>query len=82
MPDLKIPTFDGWYYKTEYTKVEKFQYLGANLSALAKQCNAGFPVTIASYGASYKLLEERFGIENIIIHVHMRQFTKIKSALQ
>ena len=97
VPDLKIPTFDGSYLewdtfketfdaiigeKTEYTNVEKFQYLRANLTGPAKQCIAGFPVTGANYDAAYKLLEERFGNEHLVIQAHMKQITKMKSAVR
>ena len=97
VPDLKIPTFDGSYLewdtfketfdaiigsKSEYTNVEKFQYLRAYVTGPAKQCIAGFPVTGANYDGAYKLLEERFGNEHLVIQAHMKQITKMKSAIR
>ena len=97
VPDLKIPTFDGSYLewdtfketfdaiigkKSEYSNVEKFQYLKSYLTGSAKQCVAGFPVTGANYDSAYKLLEERFGNEHLVIQAHMRQITKMRSALR
>ena len=81
-PDLKIPTFSGSHLewdtfketfdaivgdKPDYTNVEKFQYLKANLSGPAQTCIAGFPVVGANYAAAYKLLDERFGNEHLVI---------------
>ena len=92
-PDLKIPTFSGSHLewdtfketfdaivgdKSDYTNVEKFQYLKANLSGPAQTCIAGFPVVGANYTAAYKLLNERFGNEHLVIQAHMKQITQVK----
>ena len=93
VPDLKIPTFSGsfleWYTfketfdaiigdKEDYTPVEKFQYLAAQLSGDAKRCIAGYAIVGANYVPAYDQLKERFGNVHLVISAHMKQITQLK----
>ena len=96
-PDLKIPTFNGSHLKwgtfketfdiiiadkTDYTNVEKFQHLKVNLTGPAQTCIAGFPVVSANYHAAYRLLDEQFSNEDLVIQAHMKQITQVKNVVR
>ena len=52
----------------------------AHITGTAKQCIDGIPTSAANYVPAYKLLQERFGNEHLVIQAHMKEITKLKTS--
>ena len=61
----------------DLTNIEKFTYLRSLLNKTASQAIEGFPLTADNYAAAWRLLNERFGNEQIIISSHMNKILNI-----
>ena len=71
-------TFEATVHRrTDLTNIEKFTYLRSLLNKTASQAIEGFPLTADNYAAAWKLLNERFGNEQIIISSHMNKILNI-----
>ena len=92
LPKIEIKCFSGDYTcwksfketfeatvhrRADLTNIEKFTYLRSLLKKTASQAIEGFPLTADNYTAAWRLLNERFGNEQIIISNHMNNILNI-----
>ena len=92
LPKIEIKCFSGDYTcwksfketfeatvhrRTNLTNIEKFTYLRSLLDKTASQPIEGFSLTTENYTAAWRLLNERFGNEQIIILSHMNKILNI-----
>ena len=63
--------------RTDLTNIEKFTYFQSLLDRTASQAIKGFPLTAENYTVAWRLLNERFGNEQIIISSHMNKILNI-----
>ena len=92
LPKIEIKCFSGDYTcwksfketfeatvhrRTDLTNIEKFTYLRSLLNKTASQAIEEFPLTADNYTAAWRLLNERFGNEQIIISSHMNKILNI-----
>ena len=92
LPKIEIKCFSGDYTcwkpfketfeatvhrRTNLTNIEKFTHLRSLLDNTASQAIKGFPLTTENYTAVWRLLNERFGNELIIVSSHMNKILNI-----
>ena len=71
-------TFEATVHRrTDLPNIEKFTYLRSLLDKTASQAIQGFPLTADNYTAAWRLLNERFCNEEIIISSHMNKILNI-----
>ena len=63
--------------RTDLTNIEKFTYLRSLLDKTALQAIEGFFLTAENYTAAWRLLNERFGNEQISISSYMNKILNI-----
>ena len=92
LPKLSLPFFSGetlmWqtfrdsfdaavHNSHSLSKVQKFNYLRAQLQGDALRAIAGLPLTDGNYDHAISLLTERYGQSHRIIQAHMRALSEI-----
>ena len=93
LPTLKLQPFDGniidwtkpfWdqfhasiHSNDSISKIQKFNCLITFLNDSAKSCISGLTLTLENYDEAIKILEERFGNEEILISTFMQQFVSL-----
>ena len=92
LPKLTLPIFSGdhlaWqtfhdsfkaavHNNTALNKIQKFNYLRAQLHGDASRAIAGLPLTDANYDHAMALLTERYGQSHKIVHAHMQALLEI-----
>ena len=92
LPKIEIQCFSGDYTcwksfkeafeatvhrRTDLTNIETFTFLRSLLNKTASQAIEGLPLTADNYTAAWRLLNERFGNEQIIISSHMNKILNI-----
>ena len=71
-------TFEAVVHRrTDLTNIEKFTYLRSLLDKTALQAIEGFFLTAENYTAAWRLLNERFGNEQISISSYMNKILNI-----
>ena len=71
-------TFEAAVHRrTDLTNIEKFTYLRSLLDKTALQAIEGFFLTAENYTAAWRLLNERFGNEQISISSYMNKILNI-----
>ena len=71
-------TFEAVVHRrTDLTNIEKFTYLRSLLDKTALQAIEGFFLTTENYTAAWRLLNERFGNEQISISSYMNKILNI-----
>ena len=71
-------TFEAVVHRrTDVTNIEKFTYLRSLLDKTALQAIEGFFLTAENYTAAWRLLNERFGNEQISISSYMNKILNI-----
>ena len=71
-------TFEAVVHRrTDLTNIEKFTYLRSLLDKTALQAIDGFFLTAENYTAAWRLLNERFGNEQISISSYMNKILNI-----
>ena len=74
-------TFEAAVHRrTDLTNIEKFTYLRSLLDKTALQAIEGFFLTAENYTAAWRLLNERFGNEQISISSYMNKILNISPA--
>ena len=61
------------------SKVQKFNFLRAQLQGDASRVIAGLPLTEDNYDDAIELLSERYGQPHKIVEVHMKALSEISS---
>ena len=94
LPKLTLPVFSGdpltWqpfrdsfdaavHNYPSLSKVQKFNYLRAQLQGDASRVIAGLPLTEDNYDYAYELLSERYGQPHKIVEAHIKALSKISS---
>lgn len=94
LPKLTLPIFSGdhlaWqtfhdsfkaavHNNTALNKIQKFNYLRAQLHGDASRAIAGLPLTDANYDHAIELLTQRYGQSHKIVHAHMQALLEINS---
>jgi hypothetical protein len=94
LPKLTLPSFDGDVLKWQefwdafhsavhdnklLSKVEKFNYLNAQLMGKAKLCIAGLSLTSDNYDIAVSMLQDRFANNQIIVNSHYKSLMDLKA---
>ena len=64
---------------TALNKIQKFNYLRAQLHGDASRAIAGLPLTDANYDHAMALLTQRYGQSHKIVHAHMQALLEINT---
>ena len=96
LPKLTLPVFSGgpltWqpfrdsfdaavHNSPSLSKVQKFNYLRAELQGDASRAIAGLPLTEDNYDDAIELLSERYGQSHKIVEAHIKALSEISSPL-
>ena len=76
-------TFEAAVHSSDsISNIEKFTYLKKYLDKSALQAIDGFPLKNENYAATWQLLDERYGNEQLIISCHMNNLMKLDPIIQ